>query len=168
MRTVPAITLAAASLLVAVPAWADGSTASSSTASGSSALALAALVSQQSPTLSLVEKRVLASFFAGNAKTPYAPGKTITVSAAKIVCKAGDVDITLHQCDLTFGAKTVTLTGEKAHELYATIAEVGVPSDGAAGTIYEALSQLSCTIDPAQIRAEGGGGATCNFTPGAS
>jgi hypothetical protein len=163
MRMIPATLLAAASfLLAAAPAWAAGSTAS-----GSSALALAALVAQQSPTLSAPEKHALAGFFAGNPKTPYA-GKTITVTADKIVCKAGNVDITLHQCDLTFGAKTVTLTGEKAHELYATILEVGVPPDGAAGTTYEALSQLSCTIDPAQIRAEAGGGATCTFTPGAS
>ena len=37
---------------------------------------------------------------------------------------------------------------QRLHELFATIAEVGVKPDGAAGTIYEGLSQLACTIDP--------------------
>jgi len=57
--------------------------------------------------------------------------------------------------------------GRKAHELFATIAEVGVPSDGAAGTIYESLSHLACTINPAEIKQKAGGGAECKFDPGA-
>jgi hypothetical protein len=164
MRIIRTIALlAAALLLTGSPVWAAGSTTG-----GSGGLALAALVAKHSPTLTGHEKRAIASFFAGDPKTPYPAGKTITVTADKIVCKAGNVDITLHQCDLTFGSDTVSLTGEKAHELYATIFEAGVPPDGAAGTIYEAMSQLSCTIDPAQIRAEAGGGVSCTFTPGAS
>jgi len=90
----------------------------------------------------------------------------ITVAIDKTVCKASDVDIALHSCDLTFPSRTISLTGRKAHELYATIAEVGVPPDGAAGSIFEALSPLTCTIDPNVIHQRAGGGATCNFTPG--
>ncbi len=61
----------------------------------------------------------------------------------------------------------MNLDGRKAHELYATLIEIGVPTDGAAGTIYEALSKLSCTIDPKEIESNDGGGAKCLFVPGA-
>jgi hypothetical protein len=61
----------------------------------------------------------------------------------------------------------VTVSGWRAHELFATIGEVGVPVDGAMGTLYESLSQLSCTIDPDAIKQKTGGGASCTFTPGA-
>jgi hypothetical protein len=44
--------------------------------------------------------------------------------------------------------------------------EVGVPSDGAAGTLYESLSQLTCTVDLRLLQQHGGGGATCSFRPG--
>jgi hypothetical protein len=50
--------------------------------------------------------------------------------------------------------------------MYATLIENGVPGDSAAGTLFESLSQLSCTIDPNVIDQRAGGGASCNFTPG--
>jgi hypothetical protein len=75
------------------------------------------------------------------------------------------VDITQHSCDLTFGAKKATTQGRKAHELYATLAEVSVPPVGAAGSIFEAVSNLDCTIDPAEVKQKAGGGAHCTFDP---
>jgi hypothetical protein len=132
-----------------------------------SALALAALVAPYSPTLATGDKRVIDALFNGNPNAAYPAGKQIAVAADKIVCKSGNVDITLHSCALTFGAKTVTVSGWRAHELYATIGEVGVPVDGAMGTLFEALSQLNCTIDPGVIKQKAGGGASCSFTPGA-
>jgi hypothetical protein len=50
--------------------------------------------------------------------------------------------------------------------LYATIAVAGVPPDGAAGSTFEALSHLDCSINPNVIKQKAGGGATCNFDPG--
>jgi hypothetical protein len=82
------------------------------------------------------------------------PNKKITVAAGAVTCRASNVDITQHSCDLTFGAKKATTQGRKAHELYATLAAVGVPPDGAAGSIFEAVSNLDCTIDPARGEAK--------------
>jgi hypothetical protein len=65
----------------------------------------------------------------------------------------GNIDITAHSCKLTFGTKTVNLTGDAAYELYATMALAGVPSEGAAGTISESLSHLVCTINPLTARS---------------
>jgi hypothetical protein len=152
----------AISLLVTIEAgWAAGGSAS-----GSGALALAALVGANSPLLSSSGKTVLAALFAGNVGLSYPAGKKIVVKADSVTCLAGDVDITRHSCDLVFGKTKVTFTGRPAHEIYATLVEVGVPADGALGTIYEALSQLSCTIDPTEVKQRAGGGATCQFTPG--
>jgi hypothetical protein len=94
--------------------------------------------------------------------------QTISVKADKIVCRASNVDISSHSCALTFGPKMVNLKGRRAHELFATIGEVGVPADGAAGTIFEALSYLDCTINPHEIEQRAGGGASCSFDPGAN
>ena len=43
-----------------------------------------------------------------------------------------------------------------------------VPEDGAAGSVFEGMSHLNCTIDPAEIKQKAGGGADCKFDPGAS
>ena len=99
--------------------------------------------------------------------TPPPPPEKIVVKADNIVCRASNVDITEHSCALTFGHRTVNLKGRGAHELYATIDEVGVPPDGAAGSVFESLSNLNCTIDPNEIAQKAGGGASCTFDPGA-
>jgi hypothetical protein len=39
----------------------------------------------------------------------------------------------------------------------------GVPSDGAAGSIFESVSKLSCTLDPARINEKAGAGADCSY-----
>jgi len=162
MRLCQIIPAALSLMLLIGPAWAGD------TASGPSALALSALVSENSPTIGASDKQAIATLFSGNTKLSYPAGKKITVSADNIVCRASNVDITQHACDLTFGSKTVTLTWRKAHELFATIAEIGVPPDGALGTIYEGLSQLTCTIDPNAIKQKAGEGADCKFNPGSA
>jgi hypothetical protein len=145
--------------LLAFPAWAANGS------SGAGALALATLVSDHSPAISHFDKRTLTKLFTGHTNVSYPAGHTITVKADKITCKTSDVDITLHSCDLVFGPRTFTITARAAHELYTTLAENGVPGGAAAGTQYEALTQLSCTIDPNVIVQRAGGGATCTYTP---
>ena len=138
-----------------------------SSVSGSAALALAALVSQHSPLLSKAEKKAMGRLFDGHLHFPWPATKTISVAADAVICRSSNVDITLHHCELRFGTKKKELEARQAHELYATIAEAGVPSDGAAGSIFEGLSHLACTIDPNAIKEKAGGGADCKFDPGA-
>ena len=136
----------------------------SNTASGSGALALAALVGAQSPALSAQHKTALADMLNGNLGFP---GKEkITVKADKVTCRASNVDISAHSCELDFGAAKRTLAGRAAHELYATLIEIGVPSDGAAGSIFEAVTMLSCNVDVGAVKDKAGAGADCTFTAG--
>jgi hypothetical protein len=144
------------------------SAASAETAMGNSALALASLVAEQSPSLSLDDKSVMVQFIHANPNFAYLPSKKISVQADAVVCRQSNVDITERGCELTFGAKKVTIMGRKAHELFSTIREVGVPPDGAAGTSYESLSHLACSIDTEAVKQKAGGGADCEFQPGAN
>ena len=153
------VVLGTASLLLGTTAAYAGSV------DGSSALALAALVAEQSPIVKATDKTLLAKFLNGGANAPYASKDKITVAADAVSCKSSNVDITIHDCDLTFGTKKITTHGRRAHELYATLAEAGVPSDGAAGSIFEAVSNLNCTIDPAAVMEKAGGGAHCTYDP---
>jgi hypothetical protein len=41
--------------------------------------------------------------------------------------------------------------------------EVGISSEGAAGTLHETVSHLVCTISPHEIAQKAGGGADCTF-----
>ncbi len=142
--------------------------ASADTAAGQRALALAALVASHSPLLSGQDRSAMARLFEGSLNFPFPAGRKIAVQADAIVCRASNVDITSRSCTLTVGARTGTVKGRRAHELFATIAEVGVPEDGAAGSVFEGLSKLDCTIDPAEIKQKAGGGANCTFNPGAA
>jgi len=137
--------------------------ASAADTSGHVALALASLVGINSPSLTATQQSVLTAYLAGNSAPPGAP---ITIAAAKISCGAGDVDITRFFCELTFGSATVELTARAAHELYATLGEAGVATDGAAGTIYEGVTDLKCVLTPSDIADNGGAGAACTFTTG--
>src|SRR3984893_9526988 len=87
---------------------------------GNGALALAALVAEHSPGVTAFDKNVLAKFLNGYANVRCAPNKKITVAAGAVTCRASNVDITLHSCDLTFGAQTVTPQARKAHDTYPT------------------------------------------------
>jgi hypothetical protein len=110
---------------------------------------------------------MLARLFRGRPEVGFPAGRTISVKAEFIVCRASNVDITSRSCKLTFGARSVDLAGRKAHELAATLTEAGVPPDGAAGSTFARLSHLVCTIDPNVIGQKAGGGADCTFDPGA-
>lgn len=135
--------------------------ASAASISGSSAPALAGVVATASPALTSAEKKTVAMLFAETSAIPYK--KKITVIADKIVCRTSNVDITARSCQLTFGKTVKTINGRAANELFATAAMVGVPSDGAAGSIFESLSKLSCTLDPQVIKQKAGGGAQCSY-----
>lgn len=81
-----------------------GASASAATFSGSPALALAAVVAAHSPTLSPEERKAAAAIFDGKGAGPYKD--KITVAADKIVCHAGNVDITARSCEISFGKRT--------------------------------------------------------------
>jgi hypothetical protein len=139
------------------------STASAASITGSAALALAGVVAPSSPLLTSAEKTAIAALFSGKTDIGYA--KKISVTADKIVCRIGHVDITARSCEVTFGTTKRTLEGREAGELYATEALAGVPSDGAAGSVSESLVKLNCTLDPAQIKQKAGAGAECSYGP---
>jgi hypothetical protein len=153
------LTILMASLLLA-----GASPARAGTVSGSTALALAGVVAPLSPVLASGEKKAIAMLFAANSDIPYK--KPIVVTADRIVCRTGNVDITVRSCEVTFGNKVKTVNGSTVNEIYATEALAGVPADGAAGSNFESLSKLSCTIDPNAIRQKDGSGASCTFQPG--
>jgi hypothetical protein len=150
--------LAAALLTLSGAAFAE-------TADGNGALALSAIVGETSPLLSARDKSVLAKFLNGQTNVTYPDGQTISLTARKLTCRASNVDLTAHSCEISFDGKTVMLSGRRAHELYATLAEIGVPADGAAGSTFEAVSNLKCTIDPNQVKQKSGGGAHCDYAP---
>jgi hypothetical protein len=136
------------------------SAASAASVTGAAALALAGVVAQYAP-LPAANKHAVAAFFKGDTNFPY-KGK-ISVTADKIVCRTSNVDITARSCEVTFKTKKQTLGGREANELSATEAAAGIPSDGAAGSNFESLSKLNCTLDPEQLKQKGGGGAECSF-----
>jgi hypothetical protein len=135
--------------------------ASAETVDGSGALALAALV-ENSPLLGPPAKKLLAKFLDGETKV-ISTGQIISVDVDKLTCKASNVDITLHSCELVFGTRTATLTGRAAHEIYATLVEVGVPPDAGAVSVFEAVSKLDCKIDPHAVIENASGGAHCDY-----
>ncbi len=106
---------------------------------------------------------MLAAYLDGRPKAYFPAGRKIVVKADAVAYRISDVDVTGKACTLTFGKQTASLSGREAQALYATLIEAGVPSSGAAGSIYESVKTLECVIDPAQVRQEGGGGAKCTF-----
>ena len=139
---------------------AGASAAAAASVTGASALALAGVVALYAP-LPAANKQAVAAFFKGDTNFPF-KGK-ISVTAEKIVCRTGNVDITARSCEVTFKTKKQTLNGREANELFATQAVAGVPSEGAAGSNFESLSKLNCTLDPAQLKQKAGGGAECTY-----
>jgi len=144
-------------------AGATAAAAAPVTVSGSTALSLAGVVAPHS-LLPSAQKKAVAALFGGKSNISYT--NKIIVTADKIVCRTSNVDITARSCELTFKTTKRNLTGREANEIYATLVMAGVPSDGAAGSIFEALSKLSCTLDPKVIKDNAGGGADCTFEPG--
>ena len=78
-------------------------------------------------------------------------GKDDLGVAARVACKASNVDIKSHSCNLSFGKQNVALKGRAAHELYATLIEIGVPPDAGAGSVFEAIGKLDYKIDPNEV-----------------
>jgi hypothetical protein len=132
---------------------------------GATGLALAALAAEHDVSLPAAQRQAVAALFDGG-KVTFAKGQTIVVKVDKIVCRVSDVAINQRSCALTFGTRIVNLAGRRANELDATLAAAGVPPDGAAGSSYEALSALNCSLDPSEIAQNSGGGASCAFMPG--
>jgi hypothetical protein len=130
-------------------AGASAAAAAATTVSGSTALALAGVVAPYSP-LSSGDKKAVAALFGGKSNIAYA--RKIVLTADKIVCRTSNVDITARSCELTFKTVKRGLKGREANEIYATEIMAGVPSDGAAGSVFESLSKLSCTLDPKVIK----------------
>jgi len=138
-----------------------GSPAAAGSIGGSAALALAGVVAPYSPSLTSDEKKAVAAFFGGKSDHPYP--KKIFLTADRVDCRISNVDIAARSCELTFAHATHTVTGREANEIYATEAMAGVPSQGAAGSIFESLATLNCTLDPKQIKQSSGGGADCSY-----
>jgi hypothetical protein len=157
MKTVTTAVALAAALLSASTAYANS-------VDGHAALSLAELVGLRSPLLPAAQKDILFKFMAGNTsfRSSDAP---FAVTATEIDCTAGDVDITAHRCTLSFGAPAIQLSGALAHELYATMIEAGVQSEGTMGHVHESLKDLRCTIDVAAVKQNGGAGAHCDYAP---
>lgn len=132
---------------------------------GHAALALAGVVAQYQPRLSREDRAVMTALLDG-ATGAARTAQTIGISATSIDCRASNVAIAAHSCELAFGEAKRALKGRAAHELFATLIEAGAPADGAAGSVHEAARRLTCTIRPAVVAQNGGGGATCRFTPG--
>ena len=127
--------------------------------SGSTALAVAAVIAQHSRLLSVFEKRAIAGLFNGKARA----GKKLTVTAESIVCRVGNVDITERSCEMTFDKGSRTLKGREANEVNATLTAAGAVAQGAAGSMIQTVTKLSCTLDPNVIKENSGGGADCSF-----
>ena len=152
--------LAKLAALVFSLSLAGASAAAAASVTGASALALAGVVALYAP-LPAANKHAVAAFFKGDTNSAF-KGK-ISDTAEKIVCRTGNVDITARSCEVTFKTKKQTLNGREANELFATEAVAGVPSEGAAGSNFESLSKLNCTLDPAQLKQKAGGGAECTY-----
>ena len=145
--------------LAAAPARAAGT-------SGPYALALAGVIAEHDPILSATRRHVVAALFAGNENVFFPAGHQIVVKADKVVCRVSNVQITARSCQLMFHGHTSQLTGAAANAVFATLAAAGVPDDGAAGTIFEAVHNLVCTLTPSVIKQNAGGGANCVFANG--
>jgi len=139
--------------------------AAASDSAGHGALALAAILGQYDPSLGTSAKAGLLRLLADKS---FGRTGSLMVNAAAAACRAGDVDLKAFRCALTFGTSTINLKGRQAAELFATLAEAGIPSDGAAGTIYESAKSISCNLNLTELGGPGtgdGGGAGCTYQP---
>lgn len=139
-----------------------GTTGAATAASitGQAALALAAVVSLYAQ-MPAANKKAVAALFKGDTNFPYTA--KITVAAQKIVCRTSNVDLTTRSCELTFKTANKTLKGRDANELYATEAMAGIAPDSAAGSNFERVSKLNCTLDPKALKDKAGAGAECIY-----
>jgi hypothetical protein len=92
--------------------------------------------------------------------------KKLSVSADTVMCRISNVAIAERRCEITFKKGKHSLKGRAANELYATLASAGVTAEGAAGSMIESISKLSCTLDLGEIKQNAGGGADCSWESG--
>ena len=130
------------------------------TLTGPTALAVAAVIAQYSPVLNPGERKVIAGLFDGNTRMSY-PIKKLMVGGDTVMCRISDVAIAERSCELAFKKGRRSLKGRAANEVYATLASAGVTAEGAAGSMIENISKLSCTLDLGKIRQNDGSGADC-------
>ena len=153
-------------LITAALALAPAALAASSTTGGYGGLALAGLVAEHEPGLGPHRRHVMNALLNGSNAFSFPAGQKISVRTGKIVCRASNVAISQRSCELTFGARVETLKGRRANELFATMIEAGVPGDAGAGSVFESLAHLDCSIDPNEVKANAGGGASCTYEAG--
>jgi hypothetical protein len=139
--------------------------AAPATLTGPTALAVAAVIAQYSPILNPGERKVIAGLFDGNTKMSY-PIKILSVSADTVMCRISNVAIAERSCDIAFTKGKRSLKGRAANEVFATLASAGVTAEGAAGSMIENLSKLSCTLDLGKIKQNDGSGADCSWESG--
>jgi hypothetical protein len=161
IRSLTALTLFTA---LFTPVGQSAEAATPKNVTGPTALALAAVIAQHSPLLSAYEKKVIAGLFNGNANAGAASKKKLSITADSVVCRVSNVDLTARSCEIIFKTgKSTSFKGREANEVFATLAMAGVASDGAAGSIFETVKKLNCSLDPAVIKDKAGGGAECSF-----
>ena len=105
----------------------------------------------------------MARLFGGHSAISFPPNRKISVTADSVMCRVSDVDLTARSCELVFKGGKRSLAGREANELYATMAVAGVMTEGAAGSMFESITKLDCTIDPNMIKQQDGGGADCTW-----
>lgn len=135
------------------------------TLTGPTALAVAAVIAPYSQVLNPGERKVIAGLFDGNTRMSY-PIKTISVGADTLMCRISNVAIADRSCEIAFKKGKRSLKGRAANEVYATLASAGVSAEGAAGSMIETISKLSCTLDLGRIRQNDGSGADCSWEAG--
>jgi hypothetical protein len=143
----------------------SAASAAPATASGPTALAVAAVIAPNSPILNPGERKVIAGLFDGNSKISY-PIKKLSVDADLVMCRISNVAIAERSCEITFKKGKRSLKGRAANEVYATLASAGVTAEGAAGSMIENISKLSCTLDLGAIKQNDGSGADCSWQTG--
>jgi hypothetical protein len=156
--------IATALVLVAM-LGSSAASAAPATLTGPTALAVAAVVARYSPLLNPGERKVVAGLFDGNARVSY-PKKKLSVSADIVTCRISNVAIAERSCDIVFAKGKHSLKGREANEVYATLASAAVTAEGAAGSMIESISKLSCTLDLDAIRQNAGAGADCSWQAG--
>jgi hypothetical protein len=154
-----------AAVLLPLAAFGQSASAAPATVSGPTALAVAAVIAQYSPVLNPGERKVIAGVFDGNIRMSY-PLKKLSVEADSVMCRISNVAIADRSCEITFKKGKRSLKGHAANEVYATLASAGITAEGAAGSMIQNISKLSCTLDLAEIKQNAGGGADCSWQAG--
>lgn len=150
----------------AMPAQTDAANAAAPDAAtggvsqGSAALMLASLIAPYEPSLD-GKRRAALAVLGDNGASIF---ERIELNAANVSCRTSNVAIGAYGCDMKFAnGATTALKGRKAHELYATMLENGVPVEGAAGSLQAQINELKCVIEPRVLAQNAGGGAYCGW-----